>query len=341
MSLTDQEATDVAVDTAAPETSDVPRESSPAETGVAKSMLEAVTGALEKDAEEAPTSEGGKEKSEPDSGETASAAKEGEADEADLTDDEVRQLSQRAQHRFRSLVAGLKERDGKIAEIEPKARQLDEITGYLRTHDISPEEFDNTLGITRLIKAGDYPKAFAILDPIYQELAKRSGRVLPDDLRERVRLGYLTEADAKELHASRTAAGLADQRERTQAERAAEAERARETQAFVNTLTEAGDTWTRQKSTSDPDWKQKEPLVVELVELEMRRRATAGTLPRTREDAVKLMDDALRTVEARFKTVAPKPQQRSPVTGRFASPRSEKQPSSMLEAMQLAVNRSG
>lgn len=316
-----------------PAAPDVTAESSPAE-GVEKSMLDAVQAALEPSKEDAPTSEeAGKEPLDPDAAETGPKG-EGE-DEEGLTEDELKQFSKRAQHRFRELVTGKNEAEAKLAELAPKAEHLDRILTHLRTHNIPMQEFDNAIEITRLVKH-EPDKALEIVGALYQSLAQRTGRVIPKEMLERVNLGHLSEQDA--LKMAQLEAREADRlrREEEAQERTAEEKQRTELQSRVQTAVSAVDEWAKAKAGSDPDWTTKQQDVADQVELELGRVGIDG-YPKTKAEAVAMAVKALKVVEDRQKSLRPKPQERRPATGQAASPRAQAAPENMLDAIEIGL----
>ena len=96
------------------------------------------------------------------------------------------------------------------------------------------------------------------------------------------------------------------------------------------------DQWAKTKATSDPDWKLKQPLVAEQLELEIRRLGPTG-FPQTGADSIALVEKSLLAVENRMKSFAPKPQQIRPITGQAASSRSTPAPKDAVEAARFAL----
>ncbi len=302
-------------------------ESSPAETGVETSVLERVQAAL-KSKEASPTSE--------DTGREQPLAKAtetpGEADpETGISKAELNRYSPNAQTRIRELAAHKNEAMRQVESLKPKAEVHDKIVNHLLTNDISTTEFDNAIEVTRLIKH-DPDRALEVLVPLMQELYRKTGRVLPPNLQERVRLGHL---QARERLAAERAE--ADQRKREQAD---QERQQRGLQERVNGNAQAVDQWAKAKATSDPDWLTKQPLIAEVMELELRRAGPNG-YPRNGAESVALVERSLAAVEQRLKSFAPKPQQIKPVTGQAASSRATAAPKDAVEAAFLALQKHG
>lgn len=319
-----------------PATQDVSAESSAAE-GVKESMLDAVTAAI-KPTEAAPTSEGTGEDThdaEPEKDGGGDGEGKSEQDEAELSEDERKLLSPRAQRRFRELATGKSEAERQVKELSPKAEQLDKIVTHLRTHGIAPQEFDNAIEITRLVKH-DPDKAFEIVGQLFQSLAQRTGKSIPPELLDRVQNGEMAEDAARELSQARAREA---ERQRTESERREREERDNQERAWkerVDTVTAASEQWAKQKASSDPDWNLKQQDVADQVQLELSRGGPEG-YPKDANEVVALAERALKKVEDRIRAYRPKPQEHRPNTGQAASPRAQPEPKTFLEAVQMAV----
>lgn len=327
----------VDISTSPVEQQDEQAESSTAE-GVEKSYIEAVNKVLDKGAEESPASGDGEGKPSPKPDKDAKSSQ-----DEDPSEDEIKRYPPNSQRRIRQLLDQRNEIRMQVealeGELKPKAEHLDRITGYLEEHGIQPQEFDNVLEITRMMKAGDYEELLPILTPIYLEVAKRAGKVLPPDLQEDVRLGRMPEARARELHENRTRSeNLTERQEQDQARREEQAARG-ELQRRISTAASAGDEWAKAKAASDPDWNLKQDDVA--AEVERLILKDPKRYPKTKEETVALSEEALKTVEARIKRFASKPAERRNPISQPPSPRSAAKPKTYMEAVELALSNSG
>lgn len=299
------------------------------------SLDEAINSALgeESDEEAAPAS------GEQDPQEPASEAPE----EDELSEEEKKHFSERAQSRFRDLVAAKKSAEGKATEfqqeldsLKPKAEQMDQLVGYMREHEISPEHLNNALGLTSLINSGQYDKAIPALENLLAQVRGWAGDVLPPDLQERVRLGYLTEADAKDLNRARTSEKNVRERSERDRQKAAEERRQSEIQTAVTQAVTTADQWAKEQAASDPDWNLKRDHVTQRMELELRRLGPEG-YPRTPEAARTLLGKVKEEVEAGLKKFRPAPKAIQTATGGNVSPRSKAKPESLMDAVNGAL----
>lgn len=263
--------------------------------------------------------------------------------DTEVSEEELAKYSKNVQDRIRRLVEVRKAAEAEVEplrqEIEtmkPKAERLDELTGYMRQHEITPDHLNNALGLTAMINRGNYREALPVLERLINDVRMRAGEVLPDDLQQRVNLGYITEADAKALHQAKTAEKqTADQakkeREKVETERAQ-----REVNAVVDTAVTTADTWHQEQATTDPDWNLKRDLVTQRMELELLRVGPKG-YPRTKQAVRDLLDRVKKDVEAGIKNFQPTPKAITPIHGNGASPRSAAKPSSMFDAVEQGL----
>jgi hypothetical protein len=174
--------------------------------------------------------------------------------------------------------------------------------------------------------------------PIVEALQQVCGEVLTPELQERVRLGYLSEADARKLQKAEATVGIVSKRE--QDDRTA---RDRQTQhdalqRHVDTSIAAAEAWEKQQADKDPDWHLKRKEVAEQVELAIVREANKRQKPYfpTAEETVKLSAEAKKTVEERLKRFSKSPTEIRPTTP-SASTRSKPAAKNTLDAINNAL----
>jgi hypothetical protein len=298
----------------------------------AVTMLDAVQTALApKEASPASQEPGPDANADPD----AKAAEGEESDE--LSADELKALNWKTQQRFKKAYSTVKAKDGEIAELKPKAVEYDRMVGAIQRAGVAPAELDELVEIGGLLKSNQRA-AYEKLMPIVRALESSIGEVLPPDLAEKVRLGYITEDDARDLNRSKADARFATHRlEQSAAQQKQEQEAAAFTKLTTQSIS-AVERWDAQQASKDPDWHLKQREVAEQVELAITREANKRREPYfpTADEAVKLAKDALETVEKRMKRFAPKPTEiRAATPG--ASNRSKPAPKTMLDAVNNAL----
>lgn len=302
--------------------------------GVKTDMLSAVKSALGKSKEKAPASE------ETDSTKSEIvkpevAKKEGEQADAksdDLTPEEVSQLKPKTKKRIDTLLADRAERDQKISVLEPKAQQFEKLVEWVREADLSNDEVNNLFDIGKNLKSGNLRAAYDKIAPVYESLRLALGEVLPDDVKQRVARGEISEADAKALVSARTTATVATQQQTRAAEQAEAQRKSAEGQAHVTAVKTTVTEWETTKAKADPDWKLKQPLVMQAIKLAISEQG----YPKTTADAVKISDAALVEVNKTFAQLAPRKREVQPITD-VASTRSSAKPKTMLEAARAGL----
>lgn len=318
-------------------TSDVaPSAPSTGETkGVETSYLDRVTAALGEGSAESPAAGAGKENETP-PGTTTETKK---ADDLGPDDSETGTYPRTAQGRIRYLNDQVKAKAADVERLSASAKLSEQLTDYMEQKGIAPDELENTLALTALIKSGNFEQALKVLDPIYRELHTRVGNVLPADLEQKVKLGHITRADALELNRARaTAKNVAAQT--TQERQRSEAKaRATEHQATVASSSNAVSAWETAKAQSDPDWSRKQPLMEREVKVATQDWVRANKRFPNAKEAVDIAETALKTVTAQIKSFAPAPAAKTVPQGDGTSPRSQAKPRSYMEAIDMALAR--
>lgn len=333
---TDTDLIGTSTDTAAATQAEAPQQGADATPNsspeTAGTMLDAVQAALEPKVASPATQEPGQaDEANPDD-----KPAEGEADE-ELSSEELKALSWKTQQRFRKLTTTAKGLTAELEAVKPKAEEYDRMVGAIQRAGIDNRELDELVEVGGMLKSN--PRAaYDKMLPIMRALENVIGEVLPADLQERVRLGYISEEDARELNRSRANERLATTRnERSEAEKQAEREN-RERETLVNSSITAADRWDKQQSEKDPDWHLKRSEVAEQVELAIVRESNKRRAPYfpTAEEAVKLANDALKTVNDRLRRFKAKPAEIRPTTP-GGSTRSKPAPKNTLDAINNAM----
>ena len=229
----------------------------------------------------------------------------------DFTPEERKHLKKATTERFDKLKGLYRERSEEVKTLSSKLEQADTEAGYYRKfvgfldeNRISQEEANQLFNIGAMMK-NDPVKALEALTPYYNDLLHITGNILPPDLQQQVKQGYITKEKALEL--SRLKATRETERqigtERQTHQQQRDTERQRNEQ--VSTMQGAISDWERNWSSSDPDYAKKKDRVLDRVELLLVRASKNGTLPKTNEEAVKLANQAKTEVEADLKKMTP------------------------------------
>lgn len=321
---TNQEAPVVA--SAATETTDAtPAASSTAEAKPAETTFDRIKAAVTK-SEVSPTSK------EPEPAVVADPDSDAQKTGDEVSPEELATWHAKTRERFTKLTSNLKAKDGEIEVLTPKAAEYDKIDTFIKNAGLSPQDVGSTLQIAAML-VNDKAKARERLLPIMAELDRVLGETLPAELQQRVDAGYLTQEDARAVARSAAAAALAESRANKLTEQQQADNDARQSKQLVDSTISAVETWEKAKAVADPDWHTKREEVAEQVEIATERKARELGRPYfpTAEEAVKLSEAALKTVDARRKRFAPKPKAIDPPVNQGASPRSVVAPKNTLD----------
>lgn len=310
-----------------------PEKSGEGETG---DLVSAVKAAL-KPKEEAPASEGETDSDSDPEPSKETDAKEGEGDDDDegdddLTEEELSRLKPKTKKRIQTLLAERAERDQAIEDLSPKAERFDNMVNWLRERDLRTEDVNLLFDIGANLRQGNLRDAYDKIRPVFENLQQALGITLTDDLRQRVDQGQIDEDTARRLASAETERQLAERRAKQVETAAAERKQADEQAAHQTAVMTAVSTWETSKSTADPDWKLKQPIVMQAIELAIHRQG----YPKTTDDAVKMAEAALKEVDKTFGQLAPRKREVKPPTD-GASTRAPSAPKSLLEAAKAGL----
>jgi len=290
-------------------------------------MLDAVKAALEpKEQETSPPSE-------PEDSKAGSTEKPEEKPEEGLSDEDRKNLKPKVAKRIDSLLNDRKTLRAENDGLKQKAANLDEMLGFFQRSNLSPEDVKTGHTIMALMKSSP-AKAYEMLQPIVSQLASIVGEgPLPQDLAEKVRLGYINEADARALAKANSRLQLNESAEQNRAAREAAEEAERGRQALVTDVASAASAWERDTAKNDPDWHLKSARVHELMKLSVYEKG----YPTSDADVRARLKDAHEQVGKELRRLNPRPKAINPVTGQSSPPRSAAEPKTMLEAIQAGL----
>jgi hypothetical protein len=179
----------------------------------------------------------------------------------------------------------------------------------------------------------DPERAFNIIKPVYEALQGIVGEILPQDLREAVERGEMTEEAAQRLNRSEAKQRIAGRRAQMADDTVKQRDEATAAHNAQTAMAQAVVSWEGRVSATEPDWARIAPLVNEQVTILREARQ-----PKTPEEAVKLCDDAVAIVKKMGGVfAAPKPS----VTPPSAAPsqrRQETRAKSVFEHVKRAVS---
>jgi hypothetical protein len=175
--------------------------------------------------------------------------------------------------RFRHLI---KVRDGLKAErdsFKEDAGRYHNVQTFMDDHGISSQETADAFMFMADVKAGRFAEAWDKIKPTVQELLVRAGEVLPDDLKQDVDAGAISQERAVELSRQRAKAASLEQGRSFDQQRQQRSSQ----QAAAQQLHSTAIDWSRDRGRKDPQFQAKMPLLMKEVSwLQSQRRGTEG-----------------------------------------------------------------
>lgn len=214
-----------------------------------------------------------------------------------------------------------------------------QITGFMEQTGLTGQEVAQGFEIMALLKSGD-PENLSKAREWFAErltgLDEVLGNVLPDDLREKVRDGYVDEDVAKELARQRARANYLENRTVLQQQQEEQARQAQEVQQAQISMAKAVQSWEEGIKSKDADYASKKAKLVETqVRALIQQR---GASPRTPDEALELVQAAYGEVNEILKPLVAKPKPMAPSpTG--LSARATTAPNSLRGAIEAALQR--
>lgn len=226
--------------------------------------------------------------------------------------------------------------EAQTAELKGPAEQYRAITNFAVQNELSDKDVVDIL-VFRALAKSQPDKALEAISPLLNDLYTRTGRILPDDIRQDVEDGKITEERGRELAKTRATAAESDRRATRATERATEVERSTEAQKTSQAIEAALEAWEAQKKTTDPDFDAKQELIADRCRTLI---ATRGQ-PQNPDDARSLVEQAHKDVTAHLRKVLPaRPEVRRP-SRNSSSPQATAQPKTLQEAVSLAAAAGG
>lgn len=304
--------------------------SSPQQEDGGESLIDSVQEALKagsKQEESLPSGTG--------SADPAAPTKEAAAEDplGELTDEEMKRYGPKTQRRIRQLLGARTELTSQIEDLTPKAKAFDTIDQYIKTNGLTNEDVAVLLEIGALVRNDPF-KAHERFSAITAELSKVTGHTLPPDLAERVRLGYVSEQDAREIVQARNKAALAERRVAETTERSQAEQQRQRVSGLVQMSRSTANEWESRHRATDPDWGMKQGRISELIRLAVYENG----YPEHPEKVVQMLDGFLKQVNEEFARFKPPPREVRPVTGSAArTANSSAPPKSFMEVVERAL----
>jgi len=269
-------------------------------------------------------------------------------DDSDLpeepTPEELAKLSHAAKRRVRKLNSQrmkLASEVQRLKAIEPSAQAAEQVTNYLRQHDIGQDDFLLGLELMAAMRKGDFRKFYEGVRPYMKLCEEYLGLALPEDLQQRVQQGHMTTEAAAMFSRERMDRAMAQTNAvRQQAalqqfqQSSAVQLQAQQREVLVGQVVTTVNAWEVKIAQKDPDYPAKKAAVQSTMKAVVQEQGP----PRSTEHALQIAQEAYRRVNDQYRAWSPRraATQRTPSsTGRTAGVPSP-EPNSLLEAVKFA-----
>ena len=254
-----------------------------------------------------------------------------------VPDAEWKSTPRKTRERIEAFRERVKALDGTVQELAPRAKVADQLGGYLQRTGMTVEHANSALALYAAV-LHDPAKAKAALAPLVEYVDRQLGEIMPDDIRQRVDAGEISEAAGKELARTRMEAARSGARVQQHAEQTQrvneEGKRREEVSRRAQEVTQGVSTWEASWQATDPDYSKKAPHVIKRLTRVLEAEAKSGVI-RTQQEAVALAKEIRAEVEKDLAELAPRPREQRVVTG-GNQPVAAPPPKSSLEAVNRA-----
>lgn len=269
----------------------------------------------------------------PEGDESKEEKPEGEGEPDEPSADELKAWKPKTRERFEKLQAKYRDTSERLVKAEEDAGHYRKFVEFLDTNGLDQDEANNLFNIGALMKNDPF-KALEAITPYYKSLLEVTGNILPPDLVEQVKQGYMTQAAAVEVSRARAQGKIVPAIQQQTQQR----QEVRQQQGNVAAMQNAIASWERKWSTSDPDYGVKKDRVLDRLELTLARAARNGTLPQTVEQAVALANKVKTDVETELRQT----RQKKPVTtvdGNNAGSQHQPEPKDTRDVIMRTLNK--
>lgn len=262
--------------------------------------------------------------------------KEEDEESGDPTEDELKAWKPKTRKRFENLQAKYRDEKVRADAAESDAGNYRKFVEYLDQNGLDQTEANKLFSIGALMKNDPF-RALQEITPYYHQLLEVTGNVLPPDLVQQVKQGYMTQAAALEVSRARAQGRVIPTVAQEQQERQQQRDNRQQGQT-VATMQSAIATWEQTWSKTDPDYASKKDRVLDRLELTLARAQREGKLPQTVEQAVAMADKARKDVETEFRQNRPR-KPVSTVDGGSAASSHAPEPKNTRELIRRTLNQ--
>jgi hypothetical protein len=249
---------------------------------------------------------------------------------ADPTEAELKRLKPETRKRFERLLQQRDEARTAYSQVEPELAQHRQLTGYLKEHQLAPDDVNMLLGVGAHLRKGDFQSFLNGVMPYVQAAQEALGQRLPPDLQQQVDEGLVSESAARELTQTRFRAAQAENQVKTVTEQ----QQGAATEQRVTAVRQTIDAWEQDIRRRDPDYPVKAAAVRRIGQALLQERGT----PQTPEAARELVQAAYDEATTMLLKARPAPQatRRTP-SGIHGTTASAAEPKTMKDAALMAL----
>lgn len=307
----------------------------PADTGASEDEGDPEDGETDADAEAADTEQSSQKE------ETAAAAETDDADDDQfrIPDEQFKALPDGVKKRLGHLNTRAKKAERELAEREREMEPLkdahqrfSQIQSFVQENEIEPQNVTLLFNAAAAMSKGDFSGFVKMVQPWYNLALQASGEAIDPELQQRVDDGYLTEEDAKELTRARISAQASQGKVQSMQQKNAAMNQAQQSQQEQGRILSAVQQRESHLQSSDADYALKSPAMKSMIEFALK----SGAVPKTSEEAVRLVDEAYARVNATFKKPTP-PKPTPPRPSSSSTPRGNPAPETTKEAITQAL----
>lgn len=150
--------------------------------------------------------------------------------------------------RWKEMVTERDELRRQVAELTPIRQEAEKVRQFCDSYQITQDQHYAALEVAALLNS-DPAKALERLKPIVEQLSQFDGTALPEDLRNEVDEGIISEERAQEIAKLRAQTRMGETRQQQFA--------VRQQQAYVRAVSEGLSSWQSSKAKLDPDFRPK------------------------------------------------------------------------------------
>jgi hypothetical protein len=218
----------------------------------------------------------------------------------DPSDAELKKLRPETRKRFERLLAQRNQARQQWDGVQGELEQHRQLQGYLKQHQLAPEDVNMLLGVGASLRRRDYAGFLQGVTPYVLAAQEALGLRVAQDLQRQVDDGTISEDTAKELTRTRHRAAQAEHQLNDHAQR-----NAAETQnRSVQIIRTAVDNWEANIRSRDPDYPHLADTVRRYAQGLMQERG----IPQTPEQAVQLTQTAYDEAKKTMSKLRPSPQ---------------------------------